>query len=88
MHQTMFSLLIVNVLKNHATREHPLTITEITEFVNCEFAAFAFEKERLMNRSTVMRILDALELWTEGNLLDFRVVQCGTDGKKLFCLEK
>lgn len=88
MHQTMFSLLIVNVLENHATREHPLTITEITEFVNREFAAFAFEKERLMNRSTVMRILDALELWTEGNLLDFRVVQCGTDGKKLFCLEK
>ncbi|MBT9779186.1 hypothetical protein GPL15_22165 [Clostridium sp. MCC353] len=88
MHQTMFSLLIINVLENHATREHPLTITEITDFVNREFGAFAFDKKRLMNRSTVMRILDALELWTEGNLLDFHVVQCGSDGKKMFCLEK
>ena len=87
MHQTMFSLLIINVLENHATREHPLTITEITDFVNREFGAFAFDKERLMNRSTVMRILDALELWTEGNLLDFHVVQCGSDGRKMFCLE-
>lgn len=88
MHQTMFPLLIVNILENHATVEHPLTITQITEFVNREFAPFAFEKERLMNRSTVMRILEAMELWTNGNLLNFHVKQCGTDGKKLFCLEK
>ena len=88
MHQTMFPLSIMNILENHATREHPLTITEITEFVNREFAPFAMDKDRLMNRSTVMRILDAMELWTGGNLFNFRVVQCGTDGKKLFCLER
>lgn len=89
MHQTMFPLLIINILENHATKEHPLTITEITQFVNREFAPFAMEKEQLMNRSTVMRILDAMEFWTEeGNLLNFRVVQCGTENKKLFCLER
>ncbi len=88
MHQTMFPLLIINVLENHATKEHPLTITQITNFVNKEFAPFAFEKEKLMNRSTVMRILDAMELWTKGNLLNFRVVQCGTETKKMFCLER
>lgn len=89
MHQTMFPLLIVNILENHATKEHPLTITEITQFVNREFAPFAMEKEQLMNRSTVMRILDAMEFWTEeGRLLNFRVVQCGSENKKLFCLEK
>ena len=60
MHQTMFPLLVLNVLKNHATIENPLTITEITNFINREFAPFAFEKERLINRSTVMRILDAI----------------------------
>ena len=37
MHQTMFPLLIMNILENHATREHPLTITEITDFVNKTF---------------------------------------------------
>ena len=47
MHNTMFPLLILNVLENHATREHPLTITEITNFVNREFAAFTFEKKQL-----------------------------------------
>ena len=88
MHQTMFPLLILDVLENHASRECPLTITQITNFVNKEFAAFAFEKEQLINRSTVMRILDAMEFWTEGNLLGFHVIQCGTEGKKLFCLEK
>lgn len=88
MHQTMFSLIIMNVLENHATAELPLTITQITDFVNREFAAFAFDKDRLMNRSTVMRILEAMELWTDGNLFNFRVRQCGTDGKKMFCLER
>lgn len=89
MHQTMFPLLIINVLENHATKEHPLTITEITNFINREFAPFAFEKEKLINRTTVMRILGAVEFWTEGgNLLNFRVVQCGSEGKKLFCLER
>lgn len=87
MHQTMFSLVIMNVLENHATAEQPLTITQITNFVNWEFAAFAFDKAQLMNRSTVMRILEAMELWTDGNLFNFRVKQCGTDGKKMFCLE-
>ena len=70
MHQTMFPLLILDVLENHASRECPLTNTQITNFVNKEFAAFAFEKEQLINRSTVMRILDAMEFWTEGNLLE------------------
>ena len=65
MHQTMFPLLIVNILENHATKERPLSITEITEFVNREFGPFAMEKEQLMNRSTVTRILDAMEFWTE-----------------------
>lgn len=60
MHQTMLSLIIMNVLENHATAEQPLTIMQITDFINQEFAAFA--KEQLMNRSTVMRILDAMEL--------------------------
>ena len=55
----MFPLLIVNILENHATKERPLSITEITEFVNREFGPFAMEKEQLMNRSTVTRILDA-----------------------------
>jgi len=72
MHQTMFPLLIVNILENHATKERPLSVTEITEFVNREFGPFAMEKEQLMNRSTVTRILDAMEFWTEeGNLLNF-----------------
>lgn len=84
----MFPLLIINILENHATEEHPLTITEITDFVNREFAPFAMEKDRLMNRSTVMRILDAMEFWTEGNLLNFKIVQCGTENKKMFCLER
>lgn len=88
MHQTMFSLIIMNVLENHATAEQPLTITQITDFVNKEFSAFAFDKEQFMNRSTVMRILDAMELWTDGSLFNFRVKQCGTDGKKKFCLER
>ena len=64
MHQTMFPLLIVNILENHATKERPLSVTEITEFVNREF-------------------------WTEeGNLLNFKVTQCGSENKKLFCLER
>lgn len=88
MHQAMFSLIIMNVLENHATAENPLTITQITNFVNHEFAALAFDKEQLMNRSTVMRILEAMELWTEGNLFDFHVKQCGREGKKKFCLER
>lgn len=61
---------------------------KITDFVNKEFSAFSFDKEQLMNRSTVMRILDAMELWTDGNLFNFRVKQCGTEGKKMFCLER
>ncbi|MDO4325695.1 MAG: hypothetical protein Q4E24_06630 [bacterium] len=88
MHQTMFPLLILNILENHATREHPLTISEITEFINREFSPFTMEKDNIINRSTVMRILDTLEFWTDGNLFNFRVIQCGTDGKKRFCLEK
>lgn len=88
MHQTMFPLLIMNILENHSTGDHPLTITEITNFVNREFAPFAMEKDQLMNRSTVMRIQDAMEFWTEGNLLNFKVVQCGSENKKLFCLER
>ena len=41
-----------------------------------------------MNRSTVTRILDAMEFWTgEGNPLNFKVTQCGSENKKLFCLE-
>ena len=87
-HQTMFPLLIMNILENHATKDHPLTITEITDFINREFAPFAMEKDNVVNRSTVMRILDAMEFWTEGNLFNFNVVQCGTDGKKMFCLER
>lgn len=87
-HQTMFPLLIMNILENHATKDHPLTITEITDFINREFAPFAMEKDNVVNRSTVMRILDAMEFWTEGNLFNFHVVQCGTDGKKMFCLER
>lgn len=84
MHQTMFPLLIVNILENHATKEKSLSITEITQFVNREFGPFAMEKER----STVTRILDAMEFWTgEGNLLNFKVTQCGSENKKLFCLE-
>ena len=89
MHQTMFPLLIVNILENHATKERPLSITEITEFVNREFGPFAMEKEQLMTRSPVTRILDAMEFWTEeGNLLNFKVTQCGSENKKLFCLER
>ena len=77
MHQTMFPLLIVNILENHATKEKSLSITEITQFVNREFGPFAMEKEQLMNRSTVTRILDAMEFCTgEGNLLNFKVTQC------------
>ena len=88
MNQTMFPLIIVNILENHATKEHPLTIREITDLINHEFAPFCFEKKQLINRTTVMRILDAVEFWTEtGNLLNFRVVQCGTEGKKMFHLE-
>ena len=88
MHQTMFPLLIVNILENHATKEKSLSITEITQFVNREFGPFAMEKEQLMNRSTVTRILDAMEFCTgEGNLLNFKVTQCGSENKKLFCLE-
>lgn len=30
-HQTMFPLLVMNILENHATKDHPLTITEITD---------------------------------------------------------
>ena len=76
-HQTMFPLLIMNILENHATKDHPLTITEITDFINREFAPFAMERDNVVNRSTVMRIL-----------FNFHVVQCGTDGKKMFCLER
>ena len=51
-HQTMFPLLIMNILENHATKDHPLTITEITDFINREFAPFAMEKDNVVNRST------------------------------------
>ena len=88
MNQTMFPLIIMNILENHATKANPLTTTEITNLVNREFEPFAFEKKQLMNRTTVMRILDAMELWTEGNLFNFHLVQCGGEGKKRFFLER
>lgn len=88
MQPTMFPLMIINILENHSTREHPLTVTEITERINREFAPFAMEKEKMINRTTVMRILDTMEFWTDGNLFNFRVVQCGTDTRKQFCLER
>ena len=28
-----------------------------------------------------------MQFWTEGNLFDFHLVQCGSDGKKMFCLQ-
>ena len=87
MNQTMFPLIIMNILENHATRAKPLTITEITNLVNREFEPFAFEKKQLMNRTTVMRILDAMELWTEGNLFNFHLVQWGGE-KEVFSGEK
>ena len=88
MNNTMFPLIIINILENHAN-EHPLTIKEITDLINKEFEPFKFDKKQLINRTTVMRILETVEFWTEmGNLLNFKVVQCGTEGKKLFKLEK
>ena len=87
MQPTMFPIIILNILENHATKEHPLTITEITERINKEFAPFAMEKDHLINRTTVMRILDTMEFWTEGKLFNFRLV-CTNDGTKKFCLEK
>lgn len=89
MNNTMFPLIIINILETKATKEHPLTIKEITDIINREFDPFKFEKKQLINRTTVMRILDAVEFWTEtGNLLNFKVIQCGTEGKKMFRLEK
>ena len=87
MQPTMLPLLILNILENHATKERPLTITEITDWINREFAPFAAEKEHLINRTTVMRILDTMEFWTDGKLFNFRVV-CTENGTKRFCLEK
>lgn len=84
MHQIMFPLMIVNVLENHATPEHPLTISEITKLVNQEFAPFS-DQEQVMNRSTVMRTLESLAFYTEvGNLLNFRVIEGGTERKKRY----
>ena len=88
MNQTMFPLIILNVLENHATEDHPLTIREITDLINVEIKPFCFEKKQLINRTTVMRILDTVEFWTEtGNLLNFRIIQCGTNGRKRFRIE-
>lgn len=42
----------------------------------------------IINRTTVMRILDTMEFRTDANLFNFRVVQCGTDTRKQFCLER
>lgn len=89
MQPTMFPLMIINILENHATKEHPMTIREITDLINREFAPFAMEKNKMINRTTVMRLLDTMELWMgTGNLFNCRLVQCGTENKKMFCLEK
>lgn len=87
MQPTMFPLIILNILENHATKEKPLTITEITDRINQEFAPFAMDKDHLINRTTVMRILDTMEFWTNGKLFNFRVV-CVEDGVKRFCLDR
>lgn len=84
MHQVMFPLIIVNVLENHATKEHPLTVSEVLSIINQEFATFT-DKEQVMNRSTVMRTLESLSLYTEvGNMLNFRVIEGGSEKKKKY----
>lgn len=80
----MFPLIIVNVLKNHGSKDRPLTITEVLNFVNREYAPFT-DRENVMNRSTVVRTLESLTNYTEvGNLLDFKVVETGSEKKRKY----
>lgn len=84
MHQVLFPLVIVNILKVHQTPEQPLTVSQITDMINRQYAPFA-EKEQVINRSTVARTLESLVFYTEvGDLLDFRVIEEGTAKKKKY----
>lgn len=87
MNQVLYPLVIVNILKNHGTADHPLTISEIADMINRQYAPFA-ERENVINRSTVARTLESLVMYTEvGNLLDFRIIEGGSVKKKKYYIE-
>ena len=59
MHQVLFPLVIVNILKQHGSKEQPLTITQIADMINRQYAPFS-DREQVINRSTVARTLESL----------------------------
>lgn len=84
MHQIMFPLIIVTVLKTHGSEDHPLSVTQVLDLVNRQYAPFT-DRDQVMNRSTVIRTLESLAHYTEvGNLLDFKVVERGSIKKKRY----
>lgn len=86
MNQILFPLIIVNVLEAHGSEEKPLTISEIAELINRQYIPFT-DRKQVINRSTVARTLESLVLYTEvGDLLNFRVLERGTERKKRYFL--
>lgn len=87
MHQVLFPLVIVNILKQHGSKEQPLTISQIADRINRQYAPFS-DREQVINRSTVARTLESLVLYTDvGDLLDFCVVEGGSANKKKYYIE-
>ena len=87
MHQVLFPLVIVTILKQHGSKEQPLTISQIADKINRQYAPFA-DGEKVMNRSTVARTLESLVLYTEvGDLLDLCVIEGGSANKKKYYIE-
>lgn len=84
MNQILFPLIIVNVLREYASKENPVTVSQVLDLVNRQYAPFT-DRTQVMNRSTVVRTLDSLANYTEvGNLLDFRIIEEGTVRKKRY----
>lgn len=55
------ALYILQVLKNHSSEQNPLSISQITAYVNKEFYHAAHDSTASINASTVTRILDTLQ---------------------------
>lgn len=53
-------LYILLALKNHSNAQNPLSISDITEYVNNHFYRGTYDDDATINNSTVTRILDTL----------------------------
>ena len=85
------TLYILQVLKNHSSAQRPLSISEITEYVNKEFYRATYDDNATINNSTVPRILDTLywdaNLGFESKPMDFYNDPANL-GFNLYCVMK